>query len=77
MYMYRLFYPYWKSQMSINLVDTFATFERLPELDTSDVAGELPRDFTAVRFYFNESFPDTEENKLFVTRLLRDADRGR
>jgi len=70
MYMYRLFYPYWKSQMSGNLVDTFATFERLPDLDTSDVAGDLPRDFTAVRFYFNESFPDTEENKLFVTRLL-------
>jgi hypothetical protein len=71
MYMYRLFYPYWKSQVSSNLVDTFATFERLPAIDTSDVAGELPRDFTAVRFYFNESFPDTEENKLFVTRLLQ------
>jgi hypothetical protein len=71
MYMYRLFYPYWKSQMSISLVDTFASFERLPTLDTSDVAGELPRDYTAVRFYFNESFPDTEENKLFVTRLLQ------
>jgi hypothetical protein len=71
MYMYRLFYPYWKSQMSISLVDTFASFGRLPALDTHDLAGELPRDFTAVRFYFNESFPDTEENKLFVTRLLQ------
>ena len=27
--------------------------------------------FTAVRFYFNESFPDNEENKLFVARLLQ------
>jgi len=71
MYMYRLFYPYWKSQVSMNLVDTFATFERLPPIDTSDIMGELPRDYTAVRFYFNESFPDTEENKLFVTRLLQ------
>ena len=77
MYMYRLFYPYWKSQMSINLVDTFASFERLPALDTSDVAGELPRDFTAVRFYFNESFPDTEENKLFVDATAANADRCR
>ena len=24
-----------------------------------------------MRFYFNESFPDTEENKLFVTRLVQ------
>jgi len=71
MYMYRLYYPYWKSRMSISLVDTFASFERLPALDTSDIAGELPRDYTAVRFYFNESFPDTEENKIFVTRLLQ------
>jgi hypothetical protein len=71
MYMYRLFYPYWKQQMSISLVETFASFERLPALDTSDIVGELPRDYTAVRFYFNESFPDTEENKLFVTRLLQ------
>ena len=33
-------------------------------------AARLPRDYIAVRFYFNESFPDTEENKLFVTSLL-------
>jgi hypothetical protein len=71
MYMYRLFYAYWKSRTSINLVDTFASFERLPAIDTSDVTRDLPRDYTAVRFYFNESFPDTEENKLFVVRLLQ------
>ena len=70
MYMYRLFYAYWKSQMSLNLVDTFASFERLPPIDASDITGHLPREYTAVRFYFNESFPDTEDNKIFVTRLL-------
>jgi ADP-heptose:LPS heptosyltransferase len=51
-------------------VDTFASFERLPPIDTSDLAAELPADYVAVRFYFNESFPDTEENKQFVTRLI-------
>ena len=70
MYMYRLFYPFWKQQMSIGLVDEFASFQRLPSIDTSDIAGRVPRDYIAVRFYFNESFPDTEENKLFVTSLL-------
>ena len=69
MYMYRLFYPFWKQQMSIGLVDEFASFQRLPAIDASDIAGRLPRDYIAVRFYFNESFPDTEENKLFVTSL--------
>lgn len=70
MYMYRLFHPYWKQQMSSSLVDTFASFERLPPVDSSDIARELPDDYVAVRFYFNESFPDTEENKRFVTRLI-------
>jgi hypothetical protein len=70
MYMYRLFYPFWKQQMSIGLVDEFASFQRLPAIDASDVVGGLPRDYIAVRFYFNESFPDTEENKLFITSLL-------
>ncbi len=71
MYMYQLFYAYWKSRMSVSVVDEFASFERLPALDTSEVAGELPDNFTAVRFYFNESFPDNEDNKRFVTRLLQ------
>jgi hypothetical protein len=70
MYMYRLFYPFWKQQMSIGLVDEFASFQRLPALDAADVTAGLPRDYIAVRFYFNESFPDTEENKLFVASLL-------
>jgi hypothetical protein len=70
MYMYRLFYAYWKSQMSVDLVDQFASFERLPPIDASDVTRHLPRNYTAVRFYFNESFPDTEENRTFVTRLI-------
>ena len=70
MYMYRLFHPYWKEQMSSSLVDTFASFQRLPPVDASDIASALPADYVAVRFYFNESFPDTEENKRFVTRLI-------
>ena len=71
MYMYQLFYAYWKSRMSVSVVDQFTSFERLPKIDTSDIAGELPDDFTAVRFYFNESFPDNEENKLLVARCCR------
>ena len=71
MYMYRLFYPFWKSQMSLSLVEEFASFERLPPIDASDIAGALPRDYVAMRFYFNESFPDSEENRTFIVNLLR------
>ena len=70
MYMYRLFYPYWKSQASINLIESFTFFDRFPEIDTSDIAGQLPSDYIAVRFYYNTAFPETEENRRFVARLL-------
>src|SRR3954464_9709600 len=40
MYMYQLFYAYWKSRMSVGVVDEFTSFERLPALDTSDLARE-------------------------------------
>ena len=70
MYMYRLFYPYWKSRTSINLIENFASFERLPALDTVDIASKLPDSYIAVRFYHNTAFPETEGNRTFVRRLL-------
>lgn len=70
MYMYRLFYPYWKSRASVNLIESFSSFERLPAIDRSDVAAKLPDTYVAVRFYYNSAFPETEENRDFVRRLL-------
>lgn len=70
MYMYRLFYGFWKSRASVNLIENFSVFKPLPPIDTSDVASELPDDYIAVRFYFNQSFPETEANRRFVADLL-------
>ena len=70
MYMYRLFYPYWKSRASLNLIESFTSFDRFPAIDASDIAGQLPNDYIAVRFYYNTAFPETEENRRFVGRLL-------
>jgi hypothetical protein len=70
MFMYRLFYPYWKSRASINLIESFSNFERLPPIDASDVTSHLPDDYVAVRFYYNSAFPQTEGNWDFVRRLL-------
>ena len=70
MYMYRLFYPYWKSRTSINLIENFASFERLPAIDTADIADKLPDNYIAVRFYHNTAFPETEANRSFVRKLL-------
>jgi hypothetical protein len=70
MYMYRLFHKYWQSRASVETIENFAVFTPLPRIETSDVAGKLPDDYVAVRFYFNEAFPDTDTNRRFVMDLL-------
>lgn len=41
---------------------------RQPEL--GPLEGELPSDYVVVRFYFNASFPDNEENRAFVASTI-------
>jgi hypothetical protein len=70
MYMYRLFHSYWQSRAPLRVVENFAVFKPLPPIDTADLAGTLPDDYVAVRFYFNAAFPDTDANRRFVTTLV-------
>lgn len=70
MHMYRLFQPYWQSRASMNAIESFAVFKRLPPIDAGDLARLLPDDYVAARFYFNDAFPDTDVNRRFVSSLL-------
>ncbi|MEO2195852.1 MAG: hypothetical protein ABGY72_07145 [bacterium] len=70
MYMYRLFHSFWRSRAQMSVVENFSTFRPLPPIDASDVAGALPDDYVAVRFYFNTAFPDTDANRRFVAALV-------
>ena len=68
--MYNLFMLYWKRQASVRLVEQFSEFKRFPETERSRWGADLPDDYIAVRFYFNDSFPDTKENREFVEGML-------
>jgi hypothetical protein len=70
MHMYRLFQAYWQDKTSFDAISRFMAVSPLPMLDTSDVAASLPDDFVAARFYFNDAFPATEQNRRFVNDLL-------
>jgi hypothetical protein len=70
MHMYRLFQGFWQERVPVSAIENFAVFKPMSPLDTSDVAGALPDDFVAVRFYFNDAFPETEANRRFVADLL-------
>jgi hypothetical protein len=75
--MYGLFNPFWWGHVEEEWVHRFATYQRLtaeyveaalPGLN--DVDGKRPA-YTAVKFYFNDCFPDTRENRAFVRRALQ------
>jgi hypothetical protein len=49
----------------------FAVYRRFPEAPASDLLDELPEAYVAVGFSFNPSFPDTTENRRFVTSVVQ------
>lgn len=66
--MYRLFAPYWWGHRPIAWIHRYARFTPLrpPSLGL-----ELPPAYTAVKFYFNDCFRNTPENRAFVARTIR------
>jgi hypothetical protein len=70
--MYQLFWPIFQSRLPIEDLLTHVRYKRLPGLELpEDLAGALPKDYVAMRFYFRPSFPDTEANRRFVGKLAR------
>lgn len=71
--MYRLFAPYWWGHQTLAWVQRRARYQRLeaPAIDL-----DLPNGYTAVKFYFNDSFPNTPANQAFVERTLAELERS-
>jgi hypothetical protein len=65
--MYRLFAPYWWGHQSLPWVRRFARFEKMTP---PDIELELPGDFIAVKFYFNDCFARTTATERFVERTI-------
>jgi hypothetical protein len=69
--MYRLFYPFWKQQVSLRRVEGFTSYRLLSSPARPDLSVRLPREYVAVRFYFSDCFPDTVDNRTFVESVIR------
>lgn len=67
--MYRAFAPYWSDDAGYALVSQF-TRPRLLEPPTVTLPSGLPSSYVAVRFYFSECFPATEENRRFTRDVV-------
>lgn len=74
--MFRLFRSYWWGHADAAWVHRHARFRPLTGEDDAQLLSRLPRDYTAVKFYYNESFPATPANRAVardVLHRLRDA----
>jgi hypothetical protein len=74
--MYGLFNPFWWGHVGEEWVHRFTKYEPLAvdNLGTDTVGAAFRRPdspYTAVKFYFNDCFPDTEPNRAFARRTLQ------
>ena len=69
MLMYRLFRNVWQGALPLRDFLDRACHRPWPA-GGRGAAGALPEEFTAVRFYFRESFPDTPENRALVHEVV-------
>jgi hypothetical protein len=74
--MYELLNPYWWGHQSSDWVQRHARYARLAQPGDGGVV-DTPARYVAVKFYFNDCFPATAQNRAFVGDVLRTlADRG-
>ena len=73
--MYRLFNPFWWGHVEDEWVHRFAKYATLAADHARPNVGAAFRwpdsPYTAVKFYFNDCFPDTRENRAFARQTLQ------
>jgi hypothetical protein len=67
--MFGLFRPFWWGHLDSGWVRRYARFHRLTA-PPADILARLPRDYVAVKFYYNEAFPPTARNRTFARDVL-------
>jgi len=68
--MYTLFRIFWRLQASVGLVQGFTIHRNIESSGFDDLELALPSEYIAVKFYTNNSFPDTPSNRAFMTSYL-------
>jgi hypothetical protein len=68
--MYRLLRFFWYEKAPVSLLHKHTSFRPLPKPALPADRWGLPDRYTAVRFYFRPSFPDTPENRALVQEVV-------
>lgn len=67
--MYRLLRPFWWGHVDETWVHRHARYRRYAAPDRAEIP-QLPQSYDAVKFYFNDCFPATDENRAFVREVV-------
>lgn len=73
--MFRLFVGLWRGRAGIDLVESFCRFQALTRPASIERPASLPKDYVVAKFYFSKAFPETTENKAFISGVLRTISR--
>jgi len=74
--MYELLNPFWWGHQSVDWVHAHTRYARLSPPPSHGMP-QLPDHYVAVKFYFNDCFPATADNRKFADDMLRTlAERG-
>lgn len=68
--MYRLFSFFWPYTNTDYHIAKHSKYQKYPAVDADGLLKELPDDYIAVKFYFASCFPNTKENRGFISDLL-------
>ena len=72
--MFPIFMPYWRQEAPLSRIFKYSRYRRYGRADLAGphagLLRDLPDRFVAVRFYFSNCFPDTAENRRFVSNTI-------
>ena len=68
--MFEVFRRYWWGHLDSEWVHRHARFRALTPAPPNEVLSKLPKDYVAVKFYYNDAFPRTTENRAFARGVL-------
>lgn len=69
-YMYQMFTRYWTGKHPPFLVDRFSVHEHRQKPELPKGINLIPGNFIAVKFYFSDSFPDNDNNRVSIANIL-------
>jgi hypothetical protein len=67
--MHRLFAPVWLRRRPVGFVERRVDFKPLPQ-PVGPLPANLPRDYVVVKAYFSLCFPETPENRAWLSQLV-------